>query len=149
MFAESAVATMKIEFSKKLEKLINRKRNNSIYLITRIEYQNLIKEVKAIMQKTNKSFEDYKMLSNYDILTVCNKERLIMPRNEINVGIKFYVATDELFGVLHTIHLLFRHADKNEMDTEIKTKYCNVSKEVIKIYLGCCKICQDKNVKQS
>lgn len=84
------------------------------------------------------------MLANYDVIDINGRERLIQPRNDVNTSIKFYVPMEELFGVLHTIHLLFKHANKDVMDAELKTKFCNVSKEVIKIYLTCCKTCNER-----
>lgn len=137
---------MKAEFKEKLNRLVGRKKSNSAYLIDAARYQDFIREVKEIKHKWRKTFEDYKMLANYDILIVNDRERLIQPRNESNPTIKFYVPMDELFGVLHTMHLLFKHANKDLMDTEIKSKYCNVSKEVIKLYLSCCTRCKDKKL---
>lgn len=128
----------------KLSKLILRKKSNSAYLIDSTRYQDLINEVKYIKYKNNKDFEEYRMLASYDILEVNGKDRLIQPKNEGNPHIRFYVAIPELFGVLHTMHLLFDHANKDVLDAEIKTKYCNVSKEVIKIYLTCCKRCNNE-----
>lgn len=122
-----------------------RKKSNSAYFINSARYEDFIKEIKEIKNKYYKDFDDYKMLASYDILEVNGKEKLIKPSDDSNRNVMFYVCTDELFGVLHTIHLLFRHADKDVMEAEIKTKYCNISKEVIKIYLGCCKLCKDKN----
>lgn len=136
---------MKAEFNDKLNKLVGRKKSNSAYLIDTVRYQDFIKEIKEIKTKWNKNFVDYKMLANYDILEVSGRERLIQPRNEANPNIKFYVSMNELFGVLHTMHLLFKHAGKDLMDNELKAKYCNVSKEVIKIYLTCCKTCNGSN----
>lgn len=98
-------------------------------------------QVKDIKRRHYKTYDDYKMLANYDIIDVNGKEKLIRPKDDTNV-IKFYVCIDELFGVLHTIHLLFNHADRDAMDIELKSKYCNISKEAIKIYLSCCHICK-------
>ncbi|PZC87403.1 hypothetical protein B5X24_HaOG216555 [Helicoverpa armigera] len=138
---------MKADFTEKLNKLVSRKKSNSFYFMNTSRYQDLINEVKETKNKWNKNFEDYKILANYDILNICDRERLIKPRDEVNTNIKFYVYMEELFGVLHTIHLLFKHANLDVMDSELKTKYCNVSKEVIKLYLSCCKICKEKNFK--
>ncbi|KAJ8718891.1 hypothetical protein PYW07_016447 [Mythimna separata] len=135
---------MKEEFNERLNTLVARKKSNSVYLINTARYQDFIKEVKEIKSKPYKDFEDYKMLASYDVLDVNGRERMIQPRNEVNPSIKFYVPLEELFGVLHTIHLLFKHANIDVMEAELKTKFCNVSKEVIKIYLTCCKTCQEK-----
>lgn len=133
---------MKTEFNNKLEIYLKRKKSNA-HLITRENYNEFINEVKELQNKRDKKFDDFKILTHYDVLEVNGRERLIMPVDGVN-SVKFYVATDELFGVLHTMHLLYDHADKDVMDREIKTKYCNVSKEAIKIYLTCCNFCKNK-----
>lgn len=144
MFDKNIIAPLKQEFNEKLEKLLARKKSNSAYYINTARYQDFIREIKDIKRKYHKDFEDYKMLANYDVIEINGKERLVKPRDESSPVVKFYVSTNELFGVLHTMHLLFGHADKDDMENEIKTKYCNVSKEVIKLYLNCCKICNNK-----
>ncbi|RVE50158.1 hypothetical protein evm_005181 [Chilo suppressalis] len=144
VFSKDAVATLKREFNEKLEKLLSRKKSNSAYFISRSRYEDFISEINIIKTKYHKDFEDYKMLANYDIIDSNGRKKLIKPKDECSSNIKFYVATDELFGVLHTMHILFQHADKDVMDAEIKTKYCNVSKEVIKLYLSCCENCKNK-----
>lgn len=132
---------MKNEFNDKLNKLISRKKSNSINFINESRYQEFITELKVIKSKEYKTFEDYKMLSNYDILEVNGRDRLIKS-TEHSSHIRFYVPLNELYGVIHTMHVLFNHAELNELENQIKHKYCNVSREVIKIYLSCCNVCK-------
>lgn len=138
------ITPMKNEFNEKLDSLMRRKKSNSAYLMTFSKYQEIISEVHETKKKRNKDFDDFKMLANYDILKVNDADRLIQPKTDANPNIKFYVHVNELFSVLHTMHLLLKHAGKQEMDDQLKTKYCNVSKEAIRIYLMCCKICKNK-----
>ncbi|KAH9631437.1 hypothetical protein HF086_014282 [Spodoptera exigua] len=133
---------MKKEFYEKLNKVISRRKSNSVYLMDSLRYRDFINEVKEVKSKQSKTFEDYKMLANYDVLCVNGRERLVLP-NEVCAHPKFYVSTEELFGVLHTMHLLFEHANKEVMKKQINVTYCNVSGEVINIYLACCKKCND------
>lgn len=135
---------MKKEFMERLDKLINRKKSNSINYINQTRYQDFIEEVKVLKNKRSKGFEDYKTLANYDVLEVNGKNRLIKPKDELN-NIKFYIPTDELFGTIHTMHILYAHADLDALEAHIKSKYCNVSKEVIKMYLSCCQTCNKKS----
>lgn len=144
LFAKNRVEPLKKEFNLKLSTILSRKKNNSAYYMTRERYQDFINEVKVLKSKQNKEFYDFKTLANYDAINVNSKERLIKPKTEVNESIKFYVSTDELFGVLHTMHLLLKHPGLDVMDSEIKTKYCNVSKEIIKMYLGICTSCSNK-----
>ncbi|CAK1543865.1 unnamed protein product [Leptosia nina] len=117
-FRDDYVATMKDKFQKLLDNMVTRKKN-SIHYINESRYRDLMAELKEVKASKNKSFEDYKLLSNYDILEVNGKERLIQPK-DVDDSIKFYVKTDELFSVLHTIHLLFQHADLDKMGLNIK-----------------------------
>lgn len=135
---------MREEFQAKFDKLLFRKSNSPCY-INDHRYRDFIKELKEVKNKLNKSFEDYTFLASYDVLDVNGRERLIRPK-EGNT-IKFYVKTDELFGILHTIHLLFNHANVEEMDEQIRRKYCNVSKDAIKLYITCCKRCVGNRIK--
>lgn len=135
---------MKKEFMERLDKLMNRKKSNSINYINQTRYQDFIEEVKVLKNKRFKGFEDYRTLANYDVLEVNGKNRLIKPKDEVN-SIKFYVPINELFGTIHTMHILYDHADLAALETHIKSKYCNVSKEVIKMYLSCCQTCNENN----
>lgn len=135
---------MKKEFYDKLDIIIKRKKNNSMFLISKERYQDFINEVKIVKNKLHKDYNDFKMLANYDVIIVNKKERLIQPKTGENTSVKFYVHTDELFNVLHVMHLLFEHAGKDKMFEEIRTKYCNISKEAIRIYLICCKFCIER-----
>lgn len=132
---------MKMEFNKKLNRIMTRKKNNSIYLIDSQRYNDFVRDIKEIKNKRNKEYDDYKTLASYDVLNICGKDRLVLPKTESNACIKFYVCSNELFGIIHTMHLLLNHADKDVLEKELKTKYCNVSKEVIKIYTSLCQIC--------
>lgn len=141
-FSPNHVLPMKAEFYEKLNQLISRRKSNSVYLMDSVRYRDFINEVKEVKSKESKTFEDYKMLANYDVLCVNGRERLVLP-NQVCSHPKFYVSTEELFGVLHTMHLLFQHADKEVMKKQINVTYCNVSGEVIKIYMACCKKCNE------
>lgn len=143
-FIENHITPIKREFDKKVENLMRRKKSNSAYLMTHLKYQEIISEVRETKEKWNKDFVDFRMLANYDILKVNGVDRLIQPKTDVNPHLKFYVHVGELFSVLHTMHLLLKHAGREQMDKELKTKYCNVSKEAIRIYLTCCKICNEK-----
>lgn len=139
---------MKKEFTERLEKLMNRKKSNSINYITEPRYKDFIHEVKTLKNKWPKGYEDYKTLANYDVLEVKGRERLVKPKDEGDSIIKFYLPTNELFGAIHTMHVLYDHADVDVLEAHIKSKYCNVSKEVIKMYLLCCKVCNKCDVRE-
>ncbi|VVC90621.1 unnamed protein product, partial [Leptidea sinapis] len=133
-FSKKYLQPMKTEFNEKLSKLIGRKKSNSIYYINEARYEDFINDIKEVKNRRLKTYEDYKYLANYEVLEINGRERLVKPKNDSEV-MKFYVKIDELFGVLHTIHILFEHANRDTMDVEIKSKYCNISKDAIKFFL--------------
>ncbi|XP_035219509.1 KRAB-A domain-containing protein 2-like [Stegodyphus dumicola] len=94
--------------------------------------------------KQKKESVDYRRLGKYDVIEVDGKEKLIVPVTEDNSVILYYVHTEELFDSLHDIHLKIGHGDSIRMEKELQTKYKNVTKEIITLYLRLCKPCQTK-----
>lgn len=139
--SKNYVTPLKNEFYTKLAKLIRRK-SNSVFYLNRTKYEELIKEVSEVEKKTSKDFGDFALLANYDVVEVNQRYKLTKPSEDS--CLMFYVTVDELFGVIHTMHVLYGHENK-ELYDKIKTKYCNVSKEAVRIYLSCCKICNSKD----
>ncbi|CAH2267923.1 jg8385 [Pararge aegeria aegeria] len=121
-FSGTTILPMKKDFMEKLDKLMTRKKSNSINYICKNQYQDFIAEVKVLKNKSSKEFEDYKTLANYDVLEVYGRDRLIKPKDEVN-GIKFYIPTSELFAALHTMHVLYGHCDLDALETRIKIKF--------------------------
>ncbi|XP_022175233.1 KRAB-A domain-containing protein 2-like [Myzus persicae] len=87
--------------------------------------------------------KDYRMVRKYDILTINNKERLIKPVNDDTI--LYYVTIDELFNILHSTHSTIGHGGRCRMDSELKSKYCNITNETIMAYLNLCTHCQKKS----
>ena len=67
-----------------------------------------------------------------------------MPVTEDNSVILHYVHTEELFNLLHDTHLKIGHGGHTWMEKELQTKYKNVTKEIITLYLQVCKLCETK-----
>lgn len=145
LFSKNTVAPIKRDFNEKLQKVMSRRKSNSAFYLDSDRYADFIKDVTDTKLKINKDFYDYKMLTNYDVLEVNGRSRLIRPKDETCPSVKFYIPTDELFGVLHTMHLLLGHPGVDTMDLELKTKYCNISKEAIRLYISLCKTCNSKS----
>jgi len=55
-----------------------------------------------------------------------------------------YITTEDLFTVLHEVHLAVGHGGRDRMMKELKRKYCNVTVEAIMIYLKFFESCQKK-----
>lgn len=136
------------KFNAAIESIIkNKKRDDNIFYFTTEEYNEKIKKVKELKTRTHKkTVTNYRLMRKYDVITIDGEEKLIKPI-ENDSDILYYVTVDELFEVIHTAHLAVGHGGRNKMMTELKTKYCNVTKEAVMAYLGLCGNCQ--TIKQS
>jgi len=84
----------------------------------------------------------YSLMRKYDVM-IGGKDKSIKPI-ENDSGILYYVTVDKLFEVINTTHLTAGHGSRNRMMAELKTKYCNVTKETVMTYLGLYSSCQTK-----
>jgi uncharacterized protein YjaZ len=50
----------------------------------------------------------------------------------------------ELFDVVDKVHLSIRHDERNRMEHEANTKYKNIIRDMIMLYLNSCKSCKRK-----
>ncbi|XP_023214332.1 KRAB-A domain-containing protein 2-like, partial [Centruroides sculpturatus] len=140
---EESLSYMNNRFNNRLNELIEEKgENNQIF--TKSAYLSMIRKVKeSKMKVTSKLPEEYQRLRRYDVVSIGNLEKLIMPVKEDN-AIKYYVHTEEIFQILHDAHIAIGHGGRNRMEKELSTKYKNITREMIIIYLNLCEICQKK-----
>ncbi|XP_053607024.1 KRAB-A domain-containing protein 2-like [Plodia interpunctella] len=98
----------------------------------------MIKKVKSAKSKmSNKKPEDYQRLRRFDVITIGEAEKLIVPVKEDNT-FRFYVSESEIFQILHETHLKLGHGGRNLMEKEINLRYKNITREMIVIYLNLC-----------
>ncbi|XP_039315443.1 SCAN domain-containing protein 3-like [Solenopsis invicta] len=71
-------------------------------------------------------------------------KKLIQPVLEHEKKIKYYVHNEQVFDIIHMAHLETGHGGKHKLENNIKTKYVNITREVIHIYLELCLICKKK-----
>jgi hypothetical protein len=77
------------------------------------------------------------------VLKVSDVNKLIVPVFENN-EIKYYVNNEELFDVIHKVHLSIGNGGRNRMEYEINTKYKNITRDMIMLYLNSCESCKRK-----
>lgn len=81
------------------------------------------------------------------MILVKGNEKLIEALNGETDQIQYYLHSEDLFDILHDIHLNIGHGGHAHMEKELQAKYKNITKEVIMLYLTLCKPCQQKNSK--
>ncbi|XP_071051574.1 SCAN domain-containing protein 3-like [Onthophagus taurus] len=69
-------------------------------------------------------------------------EKLIVPMQENDSEVIFYVTQEDLFDVLYDIHLAIGHGGRDRMIKELNKKYKNITQKHIKSFLNICEGCQ-------
>ncbi|KAK2715839.1 hypothetical protein QYM36_010414 [Artemia franciscana] len=131
-------------FDDQLRELILSKGQNS-QIFTKSAYLDMIEKVKISKNKvSNKKPEDYQRLRRFDIVSIGEEERLIVPASGGNV-MRFYVHTEEIFQILHSTHVSIGHGGRNQMVNVLKLRYKNITREMIVTYLNLCVTCERKH----
>ncbi|XP_074081691.1 SCAN domain-containing protein 3-like [Macrotis lagotis] len=137
---------MREKFLRDLTNLLKSKSNNT-KIFSKEKYYQLIKEVKEAKAKAKKESVDYRRLARFDVILVQGNEKLIEAINGETNKIRYYLHNEDLFDILHDTHLSIGHGGRTRMEKELQSKYKNITKEVIMLYLTLCKPCQQKNSK--
>lgn len=136
---------MKHRFDERLNELCLSKGHNT-QILTKPKYLELIEKVQTSKSKVvNKKPEDYQRLRRFDVMTIGEKEKLIVPVEEGKEQIRFYVHREEIFQLLHDAHIAIGHGGRNRMEKEINIKYKNITREMIVTYVNLCMICEKKH----
>lgn len=75
---------------------------------------------------------------------VGKQEKLKSPLKE-GGNIKYFATIDEIFDIIHDVHLATGHGGRNRIINEISYKYKNVTTEAVMLYLSLCQVCQQKS----
>lgn len=84
---------------------------NNVFL-SEVKHNELLEEVKWFKSGAKLKPNDYKLLKRYDIMNVSNIEKLIVSVNDPNT-IKYYVYNEELYKIIHDVHLQTGHGGRN------------------------------------
>lgn len=130
--------------TKFMEKVMNlRQTECSFHIKTAQKYEELISEVESAKQARKKTTLQYRRLKRYDVLSVGDVKKLIMPLSD-NMNVQYYVTDDELFDVIKSAHRECGHGGRDRTLKVLRNKYANVTKECINFYLDLCVPCQKK-----
>lgn len=140
---------MRKQFYKSINLLLLKKGDNKSFLSVE-EYNRRLEEVKHSKTSLNtpgskKIPKDYKNVRKYDIITVSGKDYLIKSVKDTASNVIYYVTNEDLFDILNTCHNSIGHGGRDRMVSELKQKYCNITKEAIMIYLKLCIHCEKKS----
>lgn len=142
----SRVREMKVRFNAELLKR-HCDLKNSVFLTDERYYQ-LIKDVDSAKSKTKKKEpRDYWLLKKYDVLVVNNNSKLINPVKNNDNNILYYTKESDVFDVLHDAHQSLGHGGRDRMLYELNSKFKNITRFEVDLYLSLCEQCQLKHKK--
>ncbi|CAD5227662.1 unnamed protein product [Bursaphelenchus okinawaensis] len=126
------------KFLAKANAVYSRKPNNTC-VINKYEYVRRVQRLLAIANGEPKVQQDQRLLKNCCLVTDPND-----PGNpklcKANTTLA-YVAMEDMYDILHSVHLQLNHAGRNCMQRFVRTRYCNVSKDCIMMFLTTCDNC--------
>lgn len=139
MANEMCVSDFKTKFELKLKEITKSECSN---LISDTRYDELIKEVEQAKVNSTKTTSEYRRLNRFDVLTIGESKKLIVPPSKTNGDIIYFVKFNEMFDILHMAHI---NCGRNRMEHSIKQKYKNITRDIILLYLQLCEICNEKH----
>ncbi|XP_055921388.1 KRAB-A domain-containing protein 2-like isoform X2 [Eupeodes corollae] len=141
-----AYLTIKAEFENQLNQLLAVKKERTL-LMTDDRYNELVLETREAIERRRYGLElsglHYRRLKRFDIITIDSCDKLIQ-RNENGQEITraiHYCKASDMFEAIHSAHLKIGHKKEKGMELELKKMYCNITREVIAIYLKLCQTC--------
>ncbi|CAI6354197.1 unnamed protein product [Macrosiphum euphorbiae] len=98
-------------------------------------------------KQKKKEPRDYWLLKKYDILVVNNNSKLIYPVKNNDNNILYYIKESDVFDVLHDAHQSLGHGGRDRMLYELNSKFKNITRFEVDLYLSLCELCQLKHKK--
>lgn len=142
-------------FYTKLDELISRKGGltSRNLIMEESRYEEIISEVKEAKEKRKKGLsltsKEYRRINRFDVMSIRNKEMLIEKTTGEISDINYFCRIDEMYDAIHSAHLRIEHKKERAMESELKKTFCNITREVIKIYLDLCEPCALKKKSKS
>ena len=130
------------------ESLMEKCGNSKKFLLSRIEYEKIIQELKeASSTTTKKTRRQYFLMEKYEILECGGEEKLIRKRVSKESDPVYFVAIEDTYQVLNRAHLATGHGGRDRMHKYLSGKYANVTLKSIELFKSFCLPCQEKKNK--
>ena len=130
-------------FDEKVLEVEGRKGKNS-RILTSQHYNHAVHRLRQLETQTEqKTLTDSNLLRRFSLLKYEVEdnvvEKLVKPGTNV-----LYVPMEELFDVIHVVHIKLGHPGRDIMQKHMVTRYYNVTLEHINIYKSFCEKCNTK-----
>ena len=132
-------------FDEKVLEVEGRKGKNS-RILTSQHYNHAVHRLKQLENQTEqKTLTDSNLLRRFSLLKYEDNENVVEKLVKPGTNV-LYVPMEELFDVIHVVHIKLGHPGRDIMQKHMVTRYYNVTLEHINIYKSFCEKC---NIKKS
>ena len=122
-------------------------KNNSNAIESEEKYKELMNVVLKAKSKKNKTSAERRRLKKYDVLSIRESMKLIVPLHKCeNNQIKMYVHNEEVFELFQKVDADTGHGGLHKIYTALKDDYANITMDIILIYLKFCETCTKRRV---
>ena len=112
-------------------------------LLTKIEYYNLIEELRVAACAKKKSNRQYYILGRYEILQCGGVEKLIKKRNDRTQEPVYFVHIEDMFDTIKRAHIATGHGSRDKMVKDL-SRYVNVMTDTVELFKSLCVQFQQK-----
>ena len=104
-FVEDMVGSQDVQFYEEL--MLKKSSDSKSLLLTKIEYYNLIEELRVAACAKKKSNRQYYILGRYEILQCGGVKKLIKKRNDRIHEPVYFVHIEDMFDTIKCAHIVF------------------------------------------
>ena len=123
--------------------MLKKNSDSKSLILTKIEYYNLIEELRVAASAKNKSNRQYYILGRYEVLQCGGVEKLIKKRKDETQELVYFVHVEDLFGTIKRAHIATGHGGRDKMVKEL-SRYANVTRDTVELFKSLCVQCQKK-----
>ena len=139
------------------------KKDQTTTLLTKERYDLIIKTLQDCnstdldLQRESKKLQNcvyYKWKKKFMVVRVAGEDILFKPKNDTEEGNicfdneiealldrKQYVHTEQLFGIIHSAHIMRSHVKSWNLHKHLQNKYANIPRFVCDLYVNNCSQC--------
>ncbi|RDD36129.1 SCAN domain-containing protein 3 [Trichoplax sp. H2] len=138
---------LRIEFDTEVAKFRDLK--TSAWSLTRNKYNMIANRLQQLVadKLQAKSSYDYHILKRYEVRLVSNDSQDNSLKLFIKGTNKQFVAIEDIFDIIHSIHIQANHGGRNKMNGILAKQYANITRKHLLIYKQLCRICTAKDHK--
>ena len=111
-------------FLAKWLEIVSAKKNNNHNSFSTKRYQEIITELKIAKVKTSqRSHAEFNLMRRFQLVTIGERDFLIRKDKDDPSKIRYYVADENIYEKIHSIHLEKGHAGRDKLTKHVKDNY--------------------------